>query len=327
MANLAETHEAIAQFLPAAETYRKFAEFYPNDKRAPLSLYNSGVLFRGVNKMELAAKSFADLYNRYPSHPAASDAILESARIKESSGDEKGAIAAYELFANNAANKTKDDGLFAEAKSIELRLKGDLKHEGARKDLGKLVHILRSKSAPKAFDARKIVARILFADQEGSVKSFRALALDNGKEIEKQAAAKQAKLVRLANAYQDIIQIGNAEFAVASYYRLGELHEDFAAALFNAPPPAGSSQKAAAEFKSQLEKAAFPLKEEATKFFETAFRQSSEVETFSSWTQKTYQKMGQLAPDKYPAINEQSASPSYMSYKVSLNRVTKDIAE
>ncbi len=327
MANLAETHEAVAQFQPAAETYRKFSEFYPNDKRAPLSLFNAGVLFRGINKMDLAAKSFADLYSRYPSHVAASDAILESARIKETNGDEKGAISAYGLFANNPVNKIKDEGLYAEAKTIELRLKADHKHEGARKDLGKLIHSLRAKGSPRAADARRIVAMILFNDQEGSVKSFRSLPLDNGKEIEKQAAAKQSKLVRLANAYQDIIQIGNAEYAVASYYRLGELHEDFANALFNAPAPAGANQKAAAEFKSQLEKAAFPLKEEATKFFETAFRQSSEVETFSAWTQKTYQKMGQLAPDKYPAVYEQSASPSYMSYKVSLNRATKDIAE
>lgn len=326
-ANLAETHEAIAQFEPAAETYRKFAEFYPNDKRAPLSLYNAAVLYRGINKMEFAAKSFSDLYSRYPNHPAASDAILESARIRESTRDEKGAISAYQMYAHSAGGKGKDDGLFAEAKTIELRLASDSKNEGARKDLGKLIYQLKSKNAPKAFAARRIVAKILFNDQENSVKNFRSLALDNGKEIERQAAAKQAKLVRLANAYQEIILLGNAEFAVASYYRLGELHEDFASALFNAPAPNGASQKDATEFKSQLEKAAFPLKEEATKFYETAFRQSSEVETFSPWTQKTYQKMVQIAPDKYPSVQEQSASPSYMSYKVSLNRATKDLVD
>jgi TolA-binding protein len=327
MANMAETYEAIAEFQLAADTYRRFAEAYPNDKRAPLSLYNSGVLFRGIQKMDLAAKSFGDLYSRYPNHDAASDAILESARIKEANNDIKGAVAAYSNFASSPSGRGKNDGFFAEAKSIELRLAGDSKHEGARKDLGKLVHVLRAKNAPAAPAARRIVAQILFNDQEAGTKAFRGIALDNGKEIEKQAAAKQSKLVRLANAYQEIIQLGNAEFAVASYYRLGELHEDFAAALFNAPAPTGASQKDAAEFKSQLDKAAFPLKEEATKFFETAYRQSSEVETFSVWTQKTYQKMVQLSPEKYPSIQEQSASPGYMSYKVSLSRATKNLTE
>jgi TolA-binding protein len=327
MASMAETYEAIAQFQLAAETYRKFADFYPNDKRAPLSLYNAGVLLRGVQKMDLAAKSFADLYTRYPNHTAANDAILESARIKEANDDLKGAIYAYSMFAESPSGKGKNDGLFAGAKSVELRLSADNKHEAARKDLSKLLHLLRSKGAPAAPAARRIVAKILFNDQEAGAKSFRAMTLDNGKEIEKQAAAKQAKLVRLANAYQDIILLGNAELTVASYYRLGELHEDFANALFNAPPPAGAGQKEAAEFKSQLDKAAFPLKEEASKFFETAYRQSSEVETFSSWTQKTYQKMVQLSPEKYPAVQEQSASPGYMSYKVSLTRATENLAD
>jgi arylsulfatase A-like enzyme len=99
------------------------------------------------------------------------------------------------------------------------------------------------------------------------------------------------------------------------------------AELCQAPAPAGLNQKESAEFKSQLDKAAFPLKEEATKFFETAFRQSAEVETFSPWTQKTYQKMVLLSPQKYPAVQEQSASPGYMSYKVSLNKATNILAD
>lgn len=327
MANMGETYEAIAQFQNAADTYRKFAESFPNDKRAPISLYNAGVLYRGIKKTDLAAKSFGDLYQKYPNHIAANDAILESGRIKEASGDSKGAIAAYSMFASSPLNKGKDDALFADAKSVELRLAQDTKHEGARRELGKLVSTLRSKNAAPAHAARHIVARILFNDQENGAKSFMGLPLDNGKEIEHQAAVKQGKLVRLANAYQDIISLGNGEYTVASYYRLGEMHENFASALFNAPAPAGLNQKESAEFKSQLDKAAFPLKEEATKFFETAFRQSAEVETFSPWTQKTYQKMVLLSPQKYPAVQEQSASPGYMSYKVSLNKATNILAD
>jgi len=326
-ASMAETYEAIARFQLAAETYKRFSASYPNDKRAPVSLYNTGVLYRGIKRMDLAAAAFAELYHKYPNHPAANDAIFESARIREAAGDTKGAISDYNTFATSLSNKGKDDALFASAKSATLRLSEDPKNESARRDLGKVIAVLRVKNGPAAPAARHTVAKLLFDEQESNARAFTAMSLNNGKEIERQAGAKQSKLVRLAAAYQDVIAIGNAEYTVASYYRLGEMHENFAQALFNAPAPAGASQKEAVDFKSQLEKAGFPLKDEAYKFFETAYRQSSEVETFTQWTQKTYQKMVQLAPQKHPAIEEQSANPGYMSFKVALNNATSGLAD
>ena len=326
-ASMAETYETIAHFQEAADTYKYFAQMYPNDKRSPVSLYNAGVLYRGIKKMDQSASIFGELYRKYPNHPAANDAIFESARIREAIGDLRGAVSDYNMFAANPANKTKNEGIFAQAKSIALRLDMDPKNENTRKDLGKMIAMLRVKNGPAAPAARHTISKVLFNEQEPGVRAFMATTLNNGNEIEKQAGAKQSRLVRLANAYQEIIGIGNAEYTVASYYRLGELNEDFAKALFNAPAPEGLSQKDASAFKSQLDKAAFPLKEEAYKLFETAYRQSSEVETFTPWTQKTFQKMVQLAPEKHPAIDEQSADPGYMSYKVALNSATSVLAD
>jgi TolA-binding protein len=327
MAGMAETYEAIAQFQEAAETYKQFASYYPNDKRAPVSLFNAGVLYRGIKRTNLAASAFGELYRKYPNHPAANDAIFESARIKELAGDPNGAIADFSLFANNPANKGKNEALYAQAKTIALRLAADPKNDSAHRDLAKMSGALRVKNSPAAPAARQVVAKLLFDDQESGVKAFLGTTLNNPREIERQAANKQSRLVRLANAYQDIIALSNAEYTVASYYRLGELHEDFAKSLFNASAPEGLNAKESSEFKSQLDKAAFPLKEEAYKFFETAYRQSSEVETFTPWTQKTFKKMVQLAPEKHPAVDEQSADPGYMSYKVSLNKATEVLAD
>jgi TolA-binding protein len=326
-ASLAETYEATAQFLLAAETYRKFSDYFPKDQRAPLSLYNAAVLYRGVQRMDLAAKSFSDIYVNYPAHPTASDAILESAKIKESNNDILGAISSYNILAASPGARGSDDAFFAEAKSIELRLVMDRKNESARKSLSRLVQSLRSQTPPKAFTARTVTARLLFDEQEASAKNFKAIVFTDGKDVTKQAALRQGKLEVLAKTYEDIIQLGSGEYTVASYYRLGELHEDFANALLNAPAPTNSSEKEVAEFKSQIEQAALPLKDESTKFFETALRLSTEVETFSPWTRTAYQKMSQIAPDRYPLIREYSASPGYTSIKVSLSPATKEIVE
>ena len=327
MANMGQTYEAIAQFQEASDMYRKLATTYPNDKRAPISLYNAAVLLQGIKAKDAASSVFTEMYKKYPHHELASDAILEAAKIREGTGDLRGAIADYNFFAGLAENKQKNEGLYAQAKSIELRLAQDGKNETARKELWKLSSALRAKGSAPAPAARYTISKIIFNDQESQVRSFNQIGLTSAKEIEHQATTKQARLVKLANNYQEVIALGNAEFSVASYYRLGELHEEFAKALFNVPAPANYSAKDAAEFKSQLEKSAFPLRDQAYKFFEMAYTQSSAVDTFTSWTQKTYQKMIALAPDKHPEIHEQSAKPGYMSYKIAINRATENLAE
>jgi len=326
MANMGETYEAIAQLQSSADMYKRLASTYPNDQRAPLSLFNAAVLYRGINQTQTSLQTFSDLYRRYPKHKLAPDAMLEAAKLSEETGDVKGAIANYAIFAAMPEMKNTNDGLYAQAKVVDLKLSDDPRNENARRELVKLAGTLKGKNSLPAPGARAIVAKIFFAEQESGVRAFNQIQLLNIKDVEHQAGVKQAKLERIANAYQDVIALGNAEYAVASYYRLGELHEDFAKALFNIPAPANYSPKDASDLKSQLERSAFPLKEQAYKFFETAYSQSSDVDSFSVWTQKAYDKMAAIAPEKYPDIREITAEPGYLTSRIAINRATEGLA-
>lgn len=326
MANMAETYEALAQFQSAADLYRQLAATYPNDARAPISIYNAAVLLRGINLSTQAVNVFNDVYKRYPNHKLALSAMLESAKTSEEIGDTKSAISTFTAFANRPESKMSDDGLYAQAKSIQLRLQVDSRSESARKDLGRLAQTLRGKNAGPSPTARAIVAEILWREQEPNVRSFKQIQFSSVKDVETQASQKQTKLVRLANAYEDVVAIGNPEFSVASYYRLGELHEDFSKSLFNVQIPSDYSPKDASDLKSQLEKSAFPLKDQAYKFFETAHTQATEVDSLSEWTRKTYQKMSSIAPDKHPEMSEIVAEPGYMTSKIAITSATENLA-
>ncbi len=327
MATMGETYEALGQFRNAADTYYKFAQTYPNDKRAPSAMYNAAVMYRGSKGHERSASVFAELRRKYPSHPAANDALFEAGRIQESLGNQDAATIAYKDYAQDSTNKNKDSLLYALAKVVELSLAKSPTDEKAKKDLNKLVSQLKAKGSPPAPEARRVVASILFNRQESAQNSFKTTSSLNGDTVEKQARQKQAQLEQLARAYEEVISVGNAEFAVASLYRLGELHEGFAKALFETSPPSKATPAEATAFKSQLEKAAFPLKEEAYKFFETAYRRSQEVESFSDWTTLTYKKMVDLAPQNHKEINEQSANPGYLSHKVTLTSATEGLTK
>ena len=154
-----------------------------------------------------------------------------------------------------------------------------------------------------------------------------ATKIVTGRSVESQIQAKQGILERAAAGYESVIAIGSPEFTVASLYRLGEMHEDFAEKLFSAQPPADLGQKQALTFRSKMDKLAFPLREEAGKFFEVAQKRSSEVETFSDWTEKVESKMAELSGRKDSSVGMMVLAPQYVSQKFALNRSTRELID
>lgn len=324
VATMSETYEALAQFENAGKNYKRLAIMFPNDKRAPTALFNSGVLFKGIKKTDLAIDSFQEMIKRYPDNSLALESRYQIAALQEKTGNLNGALSSYEAYVKASPEKN-DQVMLASAKVADLKFNTGKPDQG-RADAMRLGQALQKKNAPTALEARRLTASILFKMQEGNYKAFKSMPLNDGAQIEKLVQKKQQKLVALASAYETIMNIGDGEHIVASLYRLGEMHEDFAKALFAATPPQGANQAETNKFKSSLEQVAFPLREEAYKFYETAFKRSQEIETFTAWTQKTYDKMVELMPEKHPEIVEQSVKPAYFTNKISINETTAELA-
>jgi len=321
LANIGSTHEALARFDKAAAMYKRLALSYPSDKRSPNALYNAAILYKGLTNLDEATHLLQEFTHRYPDNAIAPQATMELASTLEKQGHTQGAIQAYKEYARRYKGIV-DQNFYAAAKAAALETFG-ADHAAGLKDLHGLAKTLSAKGAPPALEARTTVAEALFKLAEPSFGEFQALQITDGDKIEKQVENKQAKLEKLAANYEKIIDVGSAEYAVASLYRLGEAHENFANALFKAPAPKGSSQTDIDKLRTELEKVAFPLKDQAYKFYETAYKRSREVQTFTAWTRKTYQKMVELAPDKHPAVNALSAEPSYLAHDV---KMTKSVA-
>ena len=169
-------------------------------------------------------------------------------------------------------------------------------------------------SKQPAFEARRIVAETLFADLEPELNAFKTTALNDSKKLEREVKKKQGMLVALAGKFEGIIDVGSGEYTVASLYRIGEMHEKFATDLFNVPPPSGSTQIQIDAFRTSLEKVAFPLREQAQKFYEGAYKNAQEIQTFSEWTRLAYKKMTDLDPDKYSKVAEKGTAPVYLEH-------------
>lgn len=312
--DMAMSYEALADFENAGTFYRDFAISYPNDKSAAGALFNAATLYKGMNKVDEAARLFERFTVTYPKNELQTQALRELANIFEKKKDYQNAAKYYERYANAVENDV-DNNLYARAKFAQLNYVYLAKDKGER-EINKLQRLLTTKNGPAATEARQILAELLFKNLEDNFKRFKDVHIRSADSLQKDVRLKQSKLLDLANQYETVIDVGNGEYTVAALFRLGEMHENFAAELFKAPAPVKASQVEIDQFKSSIEKVAFPLKEESMKFFDTAYKRSVEVQTFSEWTKRAYEKMAELDPEKHPEVDEKSTEPMYMSHRM-----------
>ena len=323
LVSVATSYETLARFDDAANLYRRFASSYPKEQRAPTALFNASVLYKGLNKMNDAVAVLSQFVTSYPQHQLALDARMELATILESLQRYQEASQQYYAYARQNTRE-REQALKALAKAAKVNF-FHLNRAQALREIESLRTELAAKDALPAVEARAVIAGILFQENEGYVQDFTKFAINDGNNLEKLLVEKQRRLEQLIAKFENIIALGSGEYTVASLYRLGEVHENFSEALFKAPTPKGLSKAEMDALKTELEKIAFKLKGESLKLFETAQKRSREVETFTVWTTRIYQKMAQLAPQKNLEIDEVSAEPTYMTHRFEIDKTIANL--
>ena len=312
MLDMAQTNEALADFPAAAKLYKSYGLTYTKEAKARLALYNAATLYKGLKDFPESITLFKRFIQFYPKDELSRTAHFEIAELSEQSKSYNEAIQYYAAYSNLWPEKS-EASLIGRARVAKVAMESGNAKDGY-KEIRKLQRDLVGKGAPVALEARRIAAGSLLNELERDFKVFMDFRVTDAAKIEKEVQQKQDKLVDLVKRYQEIIDLGSGEHTVASLYKMGEMHENFARVLFDAPAPKTAGQAEVDQFRSSVEKVAFPLRDEAGKFFEASYKRSQEVQTFTEWTRMAYEKMVALQPDKFPAIIEKSSSPSYISH-------------
>ncbi|MFK7872039.1 MAG: tetratricopeptide repeat protein [Oligoflexales bacterium] len=313
---VAQTYESLAQFDLAAKYYKTLGEKYPKDSRSPGALYNATVLYRGLKKYALAIESAVALMNLHPQSPLYEKVAFETSEILEAAGKKDEARRSYAGFQRRFPRSERS--LVAAARSAHLE--SQLNPSKGQQSLFRVrQQLLSTQNAP--IEARNLVAEGMFRVVNAKYKRFLDYPLGSS-QIEKSIQNKNKMLISLVKDYEVVIETGSGEFTVASLYRMGRVHEKLAEDLFNVEAPSGAGEDVVNAFKSSLEQVAFPLKEEAYKYYEHAYNSSRDVGTFSNWTKLAYEKMAELRPADHKKINAETVNPSYFSHvlKVSDSR-------
>ncbi len=323
--DMAQTNESLADFANAAKLYKAYGIGFPKEEKAKLALYNAATLYKGLKEYQESIGLFKKFIQMYPKDDLSRNAHLEIGEMNETTKNFAESVQYYNLFVAQYPDRI-EPSLVARARIAKIHMLTGNQKDGL-KEIRKLAKDLTGKNAPAALEARRIAAEALLQDLNSDTKSFMELRVTDATRIESEVQAKQERLLGLVKRYQEIIELSSGEHTVASLYRMGELHENFAKILFDAPPPAGGDQNKVNQYRSSIEKVAFPLRDEGGKFFEAAYKRSQEVQTFTEWTRRSYEKMVELQPDKFPAVIEKTTSPTYMSHAMIWDESVSSMAD
>ena len=108
----------------------------------------------------------------------------------------------------------------------------------------------------------------MFEDLDKDFAKFKTMGVTSAKKIERDVVRKQSRLKNIVEKYQAVIDLASGEYTVAPIW-VAEM-QNFADELLNAPAPKGATREID-QYRSAIEKVAFPLKEEAEKYYELAF--------------------------------------------------------
>lgn len=323
--DMAQTNEALADFSNAARLYKAFGLGFPKEEKAKLALFNAATLYKGLKEYQESIALYKKFIQMYPKDELSRSAHMEIAEMAETTKSYAEAIKYYSLYIAQYTDRI-EPSLVARARVAKIHLQSGNQKEG-QKEIKRLAKDLTGKNAPTALEARRIAAEALLQDLASETRNFMEIRVTDANRIEADVQGKQDRLLGLVKRYQEIIELSSGEHTVASLFRLGEMHENFAKILFDAPPPTGNDQAKVDQYRSSIEKVAFPLRDEAGKFFEAAYKRSQEVQTFTEWTRKAYEKMVELQPDKFPAVIEKTTSPTYMSHAMIWDESVAEMAD
>ena len=312
--DIAQTNESLAEFKDAATYFELFHTKFAVDKRSRSALYNAATLYKGMKLYPNAIQAYTTFLQKYPQNSLALKIMPDLADAYEKNKDYRNAVKTYDAFAKKFKEGSEERYL-AQAKAATIEKDFGNKRQ-AQREFAALYNKLVQKDSTPAFDARRLVARAMFTDLDSDYIQFKQVKISDAKQIEKEVARKQALLKGLVAQYQRVIDLGSGEYTVASLYRFGELHENFSDNLFKAPAPKGASQLEINQYRSAVEKVAFPLRDESEKYFTLAHTRSKEVQTFTNWTRLARDKMTLISQEKYPPINEKNVDPVYLSHKL-----------
>jgi len=323
----ARTLEGKAEYKEAAELFAGFAEKYPDDARARDAMYNAAVFFAGVGAVTKATKLREDYLKSYGTQKGgekeAASIYFSIAADLEAAGRGKQAAQRYEEFTKSF---TGDERVFEALWRQARLLEADGKQSAAEKveDLLFGTFVDRKKKGqelpPAAAD---YASRVAFARVDADFTKYERLRiapvnLRNPTRFQKTLEEKALAREQMIKGYTRVVtEYQQAYSSIASLNRIAAAWDVYVKELLEIPCPKELNEDQCGLFKQGLEEKIGPARESAYQAYLSCVSKSNALNVFTPHSTGCVRALEQLAPDRYPPLEEKR-----MNYQAPRNEIS-----
>jgi tetratricopeptide (TPR) repeat protein len=339
-------YENIADFDQAAAYYEKLFSLYPDEqkkvaktdadkaeKMADLALdaiYSAAVFRKAMGETEAAVSDYrlflAEAQKNRSGDERINDVKLTIGRTYEETGDWTKAANEYYAFYSKAG---KDVPMaftyFARlhhGKALEAMGKKREADDVYKKTVADYAAYTKAGGEPGEFT--EYVAEMKYILAQPQVEKYLAMKIKSkgggGRKAEDRAMtaqlkAKQTELRAVEATIKEIIATKSGPWSLSSLVTLGKVQEDMANALLTGDIPYYLTEDQAEIYRMGMQDMAYPRSQAAIELYKLALDKAYELTLYNEESAYATRRLGVLAPDDFPGLEEEILEPKFTSSK------------
>ncbi len=306
---LSENYRRFFNFERASAGYLALATRFATSKRAPYALYRSAELVEFSGDRKRAAALFRDYLRRFPGEADAPDVHWRLVGILSDLDDRSGAEESLRTFIRTYGAAPAQSARIVEA---YLRLADAAKQRqdwrSARTLYEQVLREFTARGLQPDTPAAAFPAKATFELVEMEFRRYQAIQIRGSlQQMGRAIREKQDMLFRLEKAYIDVFPFKSFDWTLAGYYRIGKIYQEFAQALYSAPPPPHLSEEDLELYQTELEDQGAKWEDVAIERYEETIRQARRLKIVNDWVKRTLEELNKYRPHDYPLFKEEKA--------------------
>jgi len=284
----------------------KVEEILIADKEAADALYNAGLLREKTGDFGKAIGNYVRYIKFFPDAKDTHDIYYKVGEIYERQAKIREADRVFEGYPKKYGDRSSPGRNLA----VVYKRARFLRELGNAKDADKLLDQIieafnKLDEKARDADARMAVAYARFLQVDREFTEYLDLKLVLPASVLKKNLFKKIEIrPKLAKKYEEIVGYADPDWTVAALVRVGELSQNLADSMLEAPVPGGLTPEQADIYVEELQKQALPLEETAILFYRKAVEVSNSKGIYNSWTLTAQDKLRKYETTRFPAPYE-----------------------
>ncbi|MEM6733395.1 MAG: tetratricopeptide repeat protein, partial [Myxococcota bacterium] len=293
----------------ATQSYLQLIKRYPKSTRRADAIYNAALALENTQRYEDAASQYLRYCKLFPKREDAPQVCFRAGVVYEKMEQPKRVISTYRNFIKKYRKNPDHSDRIVEAYLKLAKASSELgKERDASKAYKEAVKVYADAKNPAA---TPFAAEAQFQLVELEFGRFNKLEITGNTKQQKKSIEKKAKLLKtIEGRYGEILQFKQVDWTMASLYRIGNLYQNFANSIIQAPCPKEIKRQARSlgmtqeevcdEYRILLEEQSFTIEDKAVAAYETTITKARELQVKNDWTKKTLVALNKLRRSQWP---------------------------